>query len=148
MLHRIYKDHRLGHRAFRDGPVGVFISSAPAIKDQTMFNQFEEFQKYGKENLDLAVKSFGSTSKSVQAIATETADYSKKAFEQSSAVVEKLVGVKTLDKALEIQSDYAKSAYEGYVAFASKVGELITDLARDSAKPYEAIFAKVQASSK
>lgn len=113
-----------------------------------MFNQFEEFQKYGKENLDLAVKSFGSTSKSVQAIATETADYSKKAFEQSSAVVEKLVGVKTLDKALEIQSDYAKSAYEGYVAFASKVGELITDLARDSAKPYEAMFAKVQASSK
>ena len=113
-----------------------------------MFNQFEEFQKYGKENLDLAVKSFGTTTKGFQALATETADYSKKAFEQSSAVVEKLVGVKTLDKAIEIQSDYAKSAYEGFVAYASKVGELMTDLARDTAKPYEAIFAKVQASSK
>ena len=56
--------------------------------------------------------------------------------------------MKTLDKALEIQSDYAKSAYEGYVAFASKVGELVTDLARESAKPYEAIFAKVQSSAK
>ena len=113
-----------------------------------MFNQFEDFQKLNKDNIDLAVKSFGASTKSVQAIATETADYSKKAFEQSSAVLEKLVGVKTLDKALEIQSDYAKSAYEGYVAFASKVGELVTDLARESAKPYEAMFAKVQASSK
>lgn len=113
-----------------------------------MFNQFEEIQKYGKENVDLAVKSFGTTTKSFQALATETADYSKKAFEQSSAVVEKLVGIKTMDKALEIQSDYAKTAYEGFVAYASKIGELMTDLARDTAKPYEAVIAKVQASSK
>ena len=113
-----------------------------------MFNQFEDIQKYGKENVDLAVKSFGTTTKSVQALATETADYSKKAFEQSSAVIEKLVGIKTLDKAIEIQSDYAKSAYEGFVAYASKIGELMIDLARDSAKPYEAVIAKVQASTK
>jgi hypothetical protein len=113
-----------------------------------MFNQFEEIQKLSKENVDLAVKSFGTTTKSIQALATETADYSKKAFEHSSAVVEKLVGVKTIDKAIEIQSDYAKSAYEGFVAYASKVGELMTDLARDTAKPYETILAKVQASSK
>ena len=81
-----------------------------------MFNQFEDIQKMSKDNIDLAVKSFGATSKSVQAIATETADYSKKAFEHSSSVMEKLVGIKTLDKAFEIQSDFAKSAYEGFVA--------------------------------
>ena len=62
--------------------------------------------------------------------------------------MEKLVGIKTLDKAFEIQSDFAKSAYEGFVAYASKVGELYTDLAKDTVKPYEAVMAKVQASSK
>lgn len=113
-----------------------------------MFNQFEEIQKLSKENVDLAVKSFGTTTKSMQALATETADFSKKAFENSSAVVEKLVGVKTMDKAIEIQSDYAKSAYEGFVAYATKVSELMTDLARDTAKPYETMLAKVQSSSK
>ena len=113
-----------------------------------MFNQFEDLQKMSKDNIDLAVKSLGSTSKSVQAIATETADYSKKAFESSSSVMEKLVGVKTLDKAFEIQSDFAKSAYEGFIAYASKVGELYTDLAKDTVKPYEAVIAKVQASAK
>ena len=117
-------------------------------RDKTMFNQFEDFQKLNKDGIDLAVKSFGATTKNVQAIATETADYSKKAFEQSSAVVEKLVGAKTLDKAFEIQSDFAKSAYEGFVAYASKLGELYTDIAKDSVKPYEAIISKVQAAAK
>lgn len=113
-----------------------------------MFNQFEDIQKMSKDNIDLAVKSFGATSKSVQAIATETADYSKKAFEHSSSVMEKLVGIKTLDKAFEIQSDYAKSAYEGFVAYASKVGELYTDLAKDTVKPYETMMVKAKSATK
>ena len=70
-----------------------------------MANQFEDFQKLAKDNMDVVTKSFGGTSKSVQAIATEVADYSKKAFEQTSAVAEKLAGAKTLDKAVEIQTD-------------------------------------------
>lgn len=110
-----------------------------------MMQAFEDFQKFGKDNLDLAVKAFGAQQKGVQAIATEVADYSKKAIEAGSATFEKLAGVKTLDKAIEIQSDYAKSAYEGYVAHATKVGELVTELAKEAFKPIETAFAKVQA---
>ncbi|WP_460451634.1 phasin family protein [Alsobacter sp. SYSU BS001988] len=113
-----------------------------------MATQFEDFQKLGKENVDVAMKSLGTASKGVQAIAAETADYSKKAFEGASAVAEKLVGVKTLDKAFEIQSDYLKTAYEGFVAYASKVGELYSSLAKDTVKPYETLFAKATAAAK
>jgi hypothetical protein len=109
-----------------------------------MFAQIEDFQKLGKDNVDVAMKSFGTAQKSVQAIATEVSDYSKKAFEQGSAVMEKLAGVKTLDKAVEIQSDYAKSAYEGFVSYASKLGELYTNLAKETMKPYETIISKAQ----
>ncbi len=105
---------------------------------------FEDIQKAGKENLDLAVKAFGAQQKGVQAIAVEVADYSRKAFEAGSATIEKLAGVKTLDKALEIQTDFAKQAYETYVAHATKVGELVTDLAKEAAKPFEGVIAKVQ----
>jgi hypothetical protein len=106
--------------------------------------QFEDIQKFGKENLDTAVKAFGAQQKGVQAIATEVADYSKKAIETGSATFEKLAGVKTLDKAIEIQSDFAKTAYEGYIAHATKVGELITEYAKESFKPFEGALAKVQ----
>ena len=107
-----------------------------------MIDKFEELQKIGKDNVDLALKSFGAASKGYQAIATEFADYSKKSFEEGTAALEKLIGAKTLDKAIEVQTDYFKTSYEGFVAKASKIGELYVDLAKESYKPFENAVAK------
>lgn len=109
-----------------------------------MTTTFEDFQKYGRENVDLALKSFGSVSKGFQAIAVEVADYSKKSFEDNSALVEKLVGVKTLDKAIEVQSAFVKSSYEAYLARVTKIGELYADIAKESYKPVEQALAKAK----
>jgi hypothetical protein len=79
----------------------------------------------------------------VQTIAAETADYSKKSFEEGSAALEKLLGAKSLDKAIEIQTTYAKSAYESFVAQATKMGELYSDLAKETYKPFESFTSKV-----
>ena|SRR3984893_7291817 len=116
----------------------------PAGVEQTMFQNFDELQKITKENTDIAVKNFNTVSKGVQAIAVEVADYSKKSFEQGTAAAEKLFGAKTLDKAIEVQSDYFKTAYEGFVAEATKIGELYTDLAKEAYKPIETAIAKVK----
>ncbi len=113
-----------------------------------MMQQFEAFQKVGKENVDAALKSFGVASKGLQTIAVESSDFTKKSFEQGTAVVEKLVAVKTIDKAFEIQADYAKTAYEGLVAQATKMGELYTAMAKDAFKPFEAVIAKATPASK
>lgn len=107
-----------------------------------MMNQFDDIQKLGKENMDATMKAFGAVSMSAQQIAVETADYAKKSFEHSTATLEKLVGAKTLDKAIEIQTDYVKSAYEGFVAQATKMGELYASLVKDAMKPVESMMAK------
>ena len=108
-----------------------------------MLKNFDEVQKLGKDNMDIAMKSLGAVSKCVQAIAVEMADYSKKAFEDGSAATEKLLGAKSLEKAIEIQTDYAKSAYEGFVAGATRIGELYADLTKESYKPFESYLGKV-----
>ena len=102
----------------------------------------EEIQKVAQESFENSVKSFSVVTKGVQAISAEVADYSKKSFEHGSATLEKLLGVKSLEKAVEVQNDYLKSAYEGYVAQLNKVGELYVDLAKEVYKPYEAMLAK------
>ncbi|RME98972.1 MAG: phasin family protein [Alphaproteobacteria bacterium] len=107
-----------------------------------MMKGFEEFQKLGKDNFDLAVKSFGEVNKGFQAIATEVTDYSKRAFEDGAATFEKLAGAKSIEQAFEIQSDYAKKAYEGYIAEITKLGEMYTDLAKEFYKPVEDVLAK------
>jgi hypothetical protein len=107
-----------------------------------MVKNFEEMQTAGKENVEVAMKSFGAMSKTNQAIAAELANYSKKAFEDGTAALEKLFGVKSFDKAIEVQTAYAKSAYEAFVAEATKIGDLYANLAKETYKPFEAAIAK------
>lgn len=108
-----------------------------------MVKNIEDIQQFGKDNMDATMKSFGALSKSMQAIAVEMADYSKKIFEQGTAATEKLIGAKSLETAIEVQSDYARSAYENFVAEATKLGELYADLAKEAYKPFESQFGKV-----
>ena len=110
-----------------------------------MLKNFEDFHKLGKDNVDVAMQQFGTVSKGWQAIATEFADYSKKTFEDGSAALERVFGAKSLEKAIEVQSEYMKGAYEGFVAEATKLGELYTDLAKESYKPFEGFLSKVSA---
>jgi hypothetical protein len=102
----------------------------------------EEFQKVSKESFDAAVHAYGEANKGFQAIAAELATYLKKAFEDATRAFEQLVGVKSVEQAIEIQSRYAKKAYDEYVAEVSKLGEMYVSLARTAYKPFETALAK------
>jgi hypothetical protein len=107
-----------------------------------MVKSFEEAQKFGKDNVDAALKSFDAYARNVQLIAQEFAEYSKKSVGEGSKTVEKLFGAQSFDNAVDIQNAYLKSAYEGFVAQAAKIGSLYVDLARETCKPFEGQFAK------
>ena len=109
-----------------------------------MFQNFDDFQKISKDNAELALKNFNTVSKGFQTIAVEVADYQKKSFEQGTAALEKLFSARSVDTAIQAQTDYFKSAYEGFVAEAKKIGEIYTDLAKETYKPIETAFAKVK----
>jgi phasin family protein len=102
----------------------------------------EDIQNYGKEQLDTVVSSAASMQNGLQAIATAYGDYTKKSFEDTKSFVEKLSGVKSLDKAIEAQNEYAKSAYETFVADSQKIAGLYSDLAKQAFKPLEGLAAK------
>jgi phasin family protein len=102
----------------------------------------EDIQQYGKEHLETVVASATTVQNGLQAIASAYGDYTKKSFEDTKSFVEKLSGVKSLDKAIEVQTEFAKSAYETFVAESQKIAGLYTDLAKQAYKPLEGIVAK------
>jgi hypothetical protein len=102
----------------------------------------DQMQKFGKDGMDAAMASFGVWSKNAQAIATELADYSKKSFEGSAAALERLMSAKTIDKAMEVQNEYLRSAYQDFVAQSAKLGELYAELAKEAYKPFEGILGQ------
>jgi phasin family protein len=102
----------------------------------------DQMQKFGKDSMDVAMASLGAWTKNAQAIATEFTDYSKKSFEDSAAAWEKLLASKSLEKAMEVQSEYIKSSYEDFVAQSTKISELYADIAKEAYKPFEGVLAK------
>jgi len=107
-----------------------------------MINNFEDLQKMSRDNIDLALVSVGAFGKGFQALAAETADFSKQSFEAGTAAFERLLSAGSLDKAVEVQSEYVRTAYEGYVGQVTKVGTIVADMAKNAYKPYESLFAK------
>jgi Phasin protein len=47
--------------------------------------------------------------------------------------------VKSLDKAIEVQSEYAKAIDEDYTAEVTKLGALYADLAKEFFRPHEGL---------
>jgi phasin family protein len=102
----------------------------------------EDIQSYGKEHLETVVASATTVQNGLQAIASAYGDYTKRSFEDTKSFVEKLSGVKSLDKAVEVQTEFAKSAYETFVAESQKIAGLYTDLAKQTFKPFEGLVTK------
>ena len=66
----------------------------------------EDFQKFSKQQLEAVNAAATTVAKGLQEIAAESSEYSKKAFAASSAVVEKLLGAKSVETAIQIQTEY------------------------------------------
>jgi hypothetical protein len=93
-------------------------------------------QQNGGEQIDTATGSSNILPGGFQAIANAYGDYTKKSFEDTKSFVEKLSGVKSLDKAIEIQTEFAKTAYETFVTESQKIGALYGELAKQSYKSF------------
>jgi len=109
-----------------------------------MATNFEDYQKLGKEHIEAATAAATTFAKGWQTIAAEATDYSKRSLENGSAYVEKLLRANSLDSAVQIQSEFAKTSYEGFVAQVTRITELYSDLAREAFKPVESAIAKAQ----
>lgn len=105
-------------------------------------SKVEDIQQQAKEQFDTATAAAGDFQKGVQAIAAAYSDYTRKSLEDGKAFTEKLAGAKSLDQAIEAQTEYTRTAYETFVNESQKIGGLYVDLAKQTYKPFEDLTAK------
>ncbi len=94
----------------------------------------DSMQAAGNGLLDGVALDFTTT---LQSIFAEGADYAKKSVESRLALGEKLLAAKSFETVIQIQTEYAKTAYADFVAQAAKMGELHSNLAKAAFKPIE-----------
>jgi phasin family protein len=79
---------------------------------------------------------------SLQTIAKAYGDYTRKSIEETRSYVEKLRDVRSLDKAMEVQTEFAKHAFEMFVAGSQRIYGLHKELAKQTLKPLEHLVDK------
>jgi hypothetical protein len=74
----------------------------------------------------------------LQTIANAYRDYTRKSIQENGSFVEKLMGVRSLDKAVEVQTDFATQAYANFVAQSQRICGLYGQLAGQAFRPRKA----------
>jgi hypothetical protein len=81
---------------------------------------------------------------SIQTIANAYRDYTKRSLEETGSFVEKLMAARSFDKAIEVQTEFARQVYANFVAESQKICELYSELAKQIIfRPWEGFAAKV-----
>ena len=122
-----------------------------AMKNGTeaMKNGFEKAVKnydhlvgYGKETVEAYTKAANVAAKGAETLHNEIFAYSKQSFEDTIAATKAVMASKSVHEAIELQSDFAKTQFDGYVSKMTQLSELVVATTKDSFAP---IQGRVQA---
>lgn len=80
---------------------------------------------------------------SLQTIANAYADYARTSLQESRSFAEKFMGVRSFDKAIELQGEFARQACANFVVESQKICELYSRWARQMLRPWEVAAAKL-----
>jgi hypothetical protein len=78
-----------------------------------------------------------------QAIANAYRDYTRRSLEQTVSFVEKLTTVRSLEKTVEIQTEFAKQACETFLTDQHKIWRLYSELTKQIFRPIERLVTRV-----
>ena len=102
---------------------------------------FDGIAVNSKLNLEALADSVGAAAEAAQSLSAQAAAYTKKALEDHVAVSKKLAAAKSVQEAFDIQSGYAKSAMEGYLAELTRWSDSMSSSMQRSLKPINDRFA-------
>jgi phasin family protein len=118
-----------------------------AFKDQVekSLAGLNEMNAHSKKNLEAVVASVTAATKGAESLGALAMSYSKKAMEDQVSAAKALAGAKSVQEAVELQTSWAKSALELYMAEMGKMGETVAAAVKDSMKPLnERVTATVE----
>ena len=111
-----------GNQAFKDS-----IEKSLSALGEVNANQ--------KKNLEAVVASVTAATKGAEALGAQAMAYSKKALEDQVAAAKSLTSAKSVQEVVELQTAYAKSAFEAYIAEMTKASETVSASVKQSFQP-------------
>ena len=123
-----------------------------AFKDtvEKSMSALAEMNVHSKKNLEAVVASVTAATKGAETLGAHAMAFSKKAMEDHVAVAKTLASAKSVQEVVELQTSFAKTAFETYIAEMNKMAETVAASMKESMSPINervtALVERVQAS--
>lgn len=111
-----------GNQAFKEGV------------DKSL-NALTEANTLGKKNIEAAVESVTAATRGAEALSAQALAYSKKSWEYGVNAAQALASAKSVQEVIELQTAFAKTAMEAYLAEVTKATDTLSASVKDSFKP-------------
>jgi hypothetical protein len=105
-------------------------------------NGIEQYQDHLRQQSLATVASAEQLAKHFQAIAAAHGDNAKRSFKEGAAFLERLAGAKSLEQALEIRTEYSRTAHETFVAESKRIVDIYNELSKIALKPFGIMISK------
>ncbi|HEX7886955.1 MAG TPA: TIGR01841 family phasin [Phenylobacterium sp.] len=126
-------------------------ASNVAFKDgvEKSLSALNEMNTYSKQNLEAVVAAATASAKGAEALGAQAMAFSKAVFDTQVSAAKSLAGAKSVQEVVELQTAFAKSALETYMAEFGKMSETVSASVKESMKPLNervtAVVEKIQA---
>src|SRR5690348_14279077 len=117
--------------AFKNGTETLKSNFEKAVKG------YDQLLGFSKETVEAYVKSANAAGKGAETLHNEIYSYSKQSIEDSIAATKAVLGSKSIHEAFELQTDFAKTAFDAYVSEMTKLSELFVSTTKQTFEPLQ-----------
>jgi len=128
---------KAGAEAIAQGYEQVYATTKEQMDkvNEFAFQNYDELADFNKETIEAMITSSNVVAKGVEDLGQELAAYAQQAAEKNIATAQKLFAVKNVQDAMDLQVEWAKSAFDGFVAESTKLQDMSMQLGTKASEP-------------
>jgi phasin family protein len=116
------------------------VAGTQAFKDavEKSLTALNDINTHSKSNLEAVVASVTAATKGAETLGAHALAYSKKSMEDHVAAAKALTSARSVQEVVELQTTWAKSAMEAYMAEMNKASEIVAASVKETMTPINA----------
>ena len=134
---RMAEGARTFQTAAQDAAERATTATNQAFKEtvERSLSTLGQLNDVSKRNLEAVVSSISAATRGAEALGAQAMSYGKSSMEQSAEAARALSAVKSVQEAVELQTNYARTALETYLAEMNRMSETVAASVKDSLAP-------------
>lgn len=126
-----------GTDAFAKGYEEFYNTSREKMDEaqKSVFENFDQVSDFNRENVEAMIVSSNIVAKGFEVIGKEFAAFAQQAAEANMAAAKKFSSAKNPQEMMDLQTEWAKTAFDGFVAEATKLQDISVKVSNQASQP-------------